>query len=161
METKKYRSRIKAWAIFFWCIDTSIADTLTIARRFPGVKACSFNPSQAFTVRVNTLLPVWMLCFSSLHTQNYWKSEGNTRHVKGWILFSGNKIRIYAREACIHKTDFDLFSVICPLRLPGRTQREVFFTSRRLFRQARRVNKSTPGLLGTTRGLFGKALHHL
>ena len=29
METKKYRSRIKAWAIFFWCIDTSIADTLT------------------------------------------------------------------------------------------------------------------------------------
>ena len=30
METKKYRSRIKAWAIFFWCIDTSIADTLTV-----------------------------------------------------------------------------------------------------------------------------------
>ena len=29
METKKYRSRIETWAIFFWRIDTSIADTLT------------------------------------------------------------------------------------------------------------------------------------
>ena len=29
METKKYRSRIKTWAIFFWRVYTSIADTLT------------------------------------------------------------------------------------------------------------------------------------
>ena len=29
METKKYRSRIKAWAIFFWRVSTSIAETLT------------------------------------------------------------------------------------------------------------------------------------
>ncbi|KIP61183.1 hypothetical protein ST45_08570, partial [Prevotella pectinovora] len=29
METKKYRSRIKTWAIFFLTVYTSIADTLT------------------------------------------------------------------------------------------------------------------------------------
>lgn len=31
---------------------------LLIFGHFSGVKACSFNPSQAFTVRVNALLPM-------------------------------------------------------------------------------------------------------
>ena len=47
METKKYRSRIKAWAIFFWCIDTSIADTLTPMWRF--VSPCECSGFQPFT----------------------------------------------------------------------------------------------------------------
>ena len=63
METKKYRSRIKAWAIFFWCIDTSIADTLTIEGA------------------------VWILGNATLHTQNPWKSTENTLFVNVWMLF--------------------------------------------------------------------------
>ena len=35
METKKYRSRIKTWAIFFWRVYTSIADTLTFLLHIP------------------------------------------------------------------------------------------------------------------------------
>ena len=45
METKKYRSRIKAWAIFFWCIDTSIADTLTKHVYIATFRALRPNPS--------------------------------------------------------------------------------------------------------------------
>ena len=34
------------------------ADFLLISRRFSGVKAWYFNPSQSFTTRVNALLPM-------------------------------------------------------------------------------------------------------
>ena len=40
---------------------------------------------------------VWMLCFSNLHIPNYWESGGNKLRVKGWMLFSGKKFRIYTR----------------------------------------------------------------
>ena len=66
-----------------------------------GVKAWYFNPSQAFTARcecfVNAFLPMWTLWIQSLHTWKRWKSEENEHCVNGWILFSGNKLRIYAR----------------------------------------------------------------
>ena len=41
--------------------------------------------------------PVWMLWNPNLHTGNLWKSAGNALRVKGWILFSGNRNRIYTR----------------------------------------------------------------
>ena len=58
---------------------------------FSGVKAYAFHPSQAFTARVNALLPLWTLWNQSLHTRNPCKSEENEHCVNGWILFSGNK----------------------------------------------------------------------
>ena len=74
-----------------------ISVSLLIFGRFSGVKAYSFHPSQAFTARVNALLPMWTLWNQNLHTRNLWKSAENTRYVKGWILFSGNQMRIHAR----------------------------------------------------------------
>ena len=45
------------------------------------------------------------------------------------------------------------FSVIIPLRLPGRARREVFLTSCRLFRTSPGVDKTSPGLVLSTQGL--------
>ena len=55
---------------------------------------CEGLRNQPFTV---ILRPVWTLGKASLHTQKHWKSEENIQRVKGWMLFSGNQIRIHAR----------------------------------------------------------------
>ena len=86
---------------------------------FSGVKAYSFRPSQAFTTRVNALLPLWTLWNQNLHTRNCCKSAGNKHCVNGWILFSGNKIRIYTRvKRAFTKQTWAfsawLFRYICP-----------------------------------------------
>ena len=124
-------------------------------QQFCCVKNCEINPSQSFCG------PCEHLEKQAFTRKNY-ENQQKTRAVwRGEYFFREIKY-VYIRARSVYSQNgFDLFSVICPLRLPGRTRREVFFTSRRLFRQARRVNKSTSGLLGTTRGLFGKALHHL
>ena len=57
---------------------------------FSGVKAYAFHPSQAFTARVNALLPMWTLWNQNLHARINWISEGNGHYVNGWIHFSGN-----------------------------------------------------------------------
>ena len=132
-------------------------------QRFSGVKAYSFHLSQAFTARVNALLPLWTLWNQSLHTRNPCKLEENEHCVNGWILFSGNKKRIYVRvKRAFTKQISAFFSVIIPLRRPSRTRREVFFTSRRLFRTSPWVGKTSPwvgktspGLVGATPGLVG------
>ena len=58
------------------------------------VLLCEGLQNQPFTV---ILLSVWTLGKASIHTQKLWKSAENTRRVKGWILFSGNQMRIHAR----------------------------------------------------------------
>ena len=97
METKKYRSRIKAWAIFFLCIDTSIADTLTLLYAFFIRKKvftyshegflclifrcfeCEGFDFKVFTATVAFLpficwfsggFPVWRLTLSTLHKRS-------------------------------------------------------------------------------------------
>ena len=60
METKKYRSRIKAWAIFFWCIDTSIADTLTallLPNRSQSYVKCQRKLNLYERMRIQTFIP--------------------------------------------------------------------------------------------------------
>ena len=125
---------------------------------------------------------VWILWNPTLHTRNHWKSIENEYCVKGWILFSGNKNRIYARakrafdwgrrwsscsrpyiyarEKSIFKTDCGFFSPINPLRLPRRTLREVLFISRRLVRTTPWLGKTSPGLVRTTLRLVEKAFHN-
>ena len=155
METKKYRSRIKAWAIFFWCIDTSIADTLTERLALSALHKRS--PS------------VWMLWNPKLQTKNHWKPDGNTHPVKEWTIFlREQKQYINARVKRIAQTDGSLFSMTSPPRCPCRALREVLFTTRWLLRTTRRVGKTTPGLVRTTPGLvrtkpglMGRSFHNL
>ena len=66
METKKYRSRIKLERYFFWCIYTSIADTLTISIRFQNF-CFTFHVSY-FVIKqlnINHLWKwnIWLGCF--------------------------------------------------------------------------------------------------
>ena len=93
--------------------------SLLIFGWFSGVKAYSFRPSQAFTTRVNALLPLWTLWNQSLHTRNRCKSAENEHCVNGWILFSGNKIRIYTRVKRAFTKQISIFSAwwfrfVCP-----------------------------------------------
>ena len=50
-----------------------------------SVKGWDFKHSHGSTV--TSLL--WMVEESNLHTENFWKSEGKSLRVKGWILFWG------------------------------------------------------------------------
>ena len=113
-------SIVKVW-IFkcsppLWCFYRVY---LLIFGWFSGVKAYAFHPSQAFTARVNALLPMWTLWNQSLHTRYPCKSEENEHCVNGWILFSGNKLRIYARVKRAFTKQISAFSVrlfrfVCP-----------------------------------------------
>ena len=86
--------------------------------------------------RVTGNVTVWMLENPNFHTGNgwYWGEKGLC--VNGWILFPGNKLRIYAREEQVHHR--------C---------REVVFTTPGLVKTTPGLVKTTPGLVKTTPGL--------
>ena len=92
--------RVRVWRFGFLSIHLHCGVFIRLCadfQCFSGVKAYAFHPSQAFTARVNALQPMWTLWNQNLHTRNRCKLEENEHGVNGWILFWGNKIRIYTR----------------------------------------------------------------
>lgn len=133
-----------------------------ISRRFSGEKACSFRPSQAFTVRVNALK-------SKPSSPKPLKTKQKHAPCEGMNDFFEGIKTVYIRARKAHYPNrWLLLSVPDPPRCPCRSQHEVLFTTPRLLRTTRRVGKTnpglvrtTPGLVRTTPGLVGRSFHNL
>ena len=94
METKKYRSRIKAWAIFFWCIDTSIADTLT-----PSAPSPPYRHVRTFAV-IYVLKKGWLKGLKGLKRKPF--SHFSSDYQKEWSI--GWRVeRFFRLKKCVYK----------------------------------------------------------
>ena len=112
--------------------------------------------------------PSWRLALSALHkvhrsceclknktfTPGPYEFQQETRSVWRGEYFFREIINVYTRANSVFSKQFAaFFSMIDSLRLPSRILREVLFTTRRLFRRAPWLGKTSPGLVWTTPGL--------